>query len=179
MGRIIATYGIIGGIIVAIGTYAGMAAVPDGGGSLGIVVGYLTMLISLSMVFVGVRQYRNELQGGVIRFWPALWIGTAIACIAALFYVLAWEVYMYQTDYTFMDVYVGKSVDAMKAASKSAAEVAKFQAEMAAFKIQYANPLFRMFITFTEIAPVGLLVSLISAALLRKSSFMPARKQRG
>jgi hypothetical protein len=175
MGRIISVYGIIGGIIVAIGTYIGMAAVPDGGGAIGMMVGYLTMLISLSMVFVGVRQYRNEVQGGVIRFWPAFGIGIGIACVAALFYVLTWEVYMYQTNYTFMDVYVGKSIDAMKAAGKPAAEIAKFKAEMAAFKVQYANPLFRMAITFTEIAPVGLLVSLVSAALLRKSSFMPAK----
>jgi hypothetical protein len=82
---------------------------------------------------------------------------------------------MYQTNYTFMDVYVGKSVEAMKAAGKPAAEVAKFEAEMAAFKVQYANPLFRMAITFTEIAPVGLIVALVSAALLRNSRFMPAK----
>jgi Protein of unknown function (DUF4199) len=138
-------------------------------------VGYLTMLISLSMVFVGVKQYRDIEKGGVIRFWPAFGVGIGIACIAALFYVLTWEVYMYQTNYTFMDVYVGKSVEALKAASKPAAEVAKFEAEMAAFKVQYANPIYRMVITFTEIAPVGLIVALVSAALLRKSSFMPAK----
>jgi hypothetical protein len=175
MLRIIGIYGLIGGIIVAIGTYVGMAAVPDGGGSLGMIVGYLTMLISLSMVFMGVRQYRTEVKGGVIRFWPAFGIGIGIACIAALFYVLTWEVYMYQTNYTFMDVYIGKSIDTMKAAGKPAAEIAKFTAEMSTFKVQYANPLFRIGITFTEIAPVGLLVSLISAALLRNSRFMPAK----
>ena len=178
MGRIIGIYGVIGGIIVAIGTYAGMAAVPDGGGTIGMVVGYLTMLIALSMVFVGVRQYRNEVNGGIIRFWPAFGVGLGIACVAALFYVLAWEVYMYQTNYTFMDVYVGKSIEAMKAAGKPAVEVAKFATEMAAFKAQYANPLFRMVTTFMEIAPVALLVPLLSAALLRNSKLLPAKQAR-
>jgi hypothetical protein len=175
MGRIIGVYGVISGIIVAVGTYIGMAAVPDGGGAIGMAVGYLTMLISLSMVFVGVRQYRDAEKGGVIRFWPALGVGIGIACIAAIFYVLTWEVYMYQTNYTFMDAYVGKSIEEMKLAGKPAAEIAKFEAEMAAFKVQYANPLFRMAITFTEIAPVGVVVALVSAALLRNSRFMPAK----
>ena len=47
---------------------------------------------------------------------------------------------------------------------------------MQRFKTQYAHPLFRMPMTFTEIFPVGVLVSLISAGLLRKPSFLPARR---
>jgi len=43
------------------------------------------------------------------------------------------------------------------------------------FAMMYANPLFRMPITFTEILPVGILVSLFPALLLRNSRFMPAR----
>ena len=51
----------------------------------------------------------------------------------------------------------------------------KMTAEMDAFKIQYADPLFRLPMTFAEIFPVGILVSLISAGLLRNSRFLPAR----
>jgi hypothetical protein len=175
MGRIIAVYGIIAGIVVAIGTLAGMAMVPDGGGTIGMVVGYLTMLVAMSLVFVGVRQYRNVVLGGIIRFWQALWAGLGIAAIACLFYVLAWEVYMFATDYSFFPQYVSATVETMKAEGKSAAEIAKFSAEMKTFEAQYANPLFRMLITFSEIAPVGLLVALISAALLRNRGFMPGK----
>jgi hypothetical protein len=46
---------------------------------------------------------------------------------------------------------------------------------MEALRRNYANPLFRMAITFTEIFPVGLVVALISAALLRNPRFLPAR----
>jgi hypothetical protein len=46
---------------------------------------------------------------------------------------------------------------------------------MAEFRQQYANPLFRLPVTFIEIFPVGLVVSLISAALLRNSRFLPAQ----
>lgn len=174
MGRIIATYGIIGGIIVAIGMWLGITFVPHGGGA-GMAAGYLSMLIALSMVFVGVRQYRDTQKGGIIRFWTAFGVGLGIACVAGMFYVLAWELYLYLTDYSFMDEYVGSMLESMRTSGKPAAEIAKFESEMAAFKLEYANPLFRMVMTFAEIAPVGLLVALVSAALLRKSSFMPAK----
>ncbi|MGC1468485.1 MAG: DUF4199 domain-containing protein [Sphingorhabdus sp.] len=178
MTRIISVYGIIAGVIVAIGMWLGITFVPKGG-SAGLVVGYLSMLVALSMVFVGVKQYRDVEKGGVIRFWPALGVGIGIACVAGLFYVLAWEVYLYSSGYTFFENYfadyVRDTVKSMTADGKSAADIAKFKAEMASFKEQYANPLFRMTITLSEIAPVGLLVAFISAALLRNSSFMPAK----
>jgi hypothetical protein len=169
MSRIIFFYGGIGGVIVALGTYLGMIMVPDGGGSTGMIVGYLTMLVAMSMVYVGVKQYRDSVQGGLIRFSTAFWVGLGIATVASLFYVAAWELYMFQTNYTFFGEYVKGSIASMKAAGKSAAEIAKFSAEMRAFEVKYANPLFRVAITLTEIAPVGLLVSLVSAALLRNS----------
>ena len=63
-----------------------------------------------------------------------------------------------------------------KASGASAAELAKFTAEMAQFKIQYANPLYRWPMSFIEIFPVGVLVSLVSAGLLCNSRFLPARR---
>lgn len=176
MRKIIIIYGLIGGLIVAAGTLLGMLAVPDGGGIFGMVVGYLTMLVALSMVFMGVRSYRDTVGGGVIRFWPALGLGLAIALIASLFYVAMWEVYMWQTEYRFMDVYVAGAIADMQAQGRPAVEIAAFSSEMEAFKAQYAQPLFRMMITLSEIAPVGVIVSLISAAVLRNSRMFPARR---
>lgn len=174
MARIIGVYGIIGGIIVAIGMALSIAFVSDHG-MVGMVVGYLTMLAALSMVFVGMKQYRDTVQGGVIGFAKALGVGLGIAAIASLFYVLAWEVYLYQTNYSFMAEYADAAIATMQTEGKPAAEIAKFAAEMKAFEAEYAQPLFRMAMTLTEIAPIGLLVSLVSAVLLRKSSFLPAK----
>jgi Protein of unknown function (DUF4199) len=178
MGRIIAVYGIIAGIIVAVGMQLGIQFVSDHG-SLGMVVGYLTMLVALSMVFVGVKRYRDTVRGGVIRFWPAFGVGLGIAGVAGLCYVIGWEAYMYATDYTFMDVYMKQALAAKVAAGASAAELAKLAAEMNTLKAQYADPLFRMPMTFAEIAPVGLIVALVSAAVLRNSRAFPAVAARG
>jgi len=178
MGRIIAVYGAIAGVIVIIGMYSSILFIADHG-TLGMVAGYLSMLAAMIFVFVGVKRYRDVNLGGVIGFGKAFGVGLGIAGVASLFYVLSWEVYMWQTGGTFMAEYMASMVEDMRAAGKPAAEIAKFSAEMNAMAEQYRNPLFRMALTFTEILPVGLLVSLIAAALLRKSGFMPAVRPRG
>ena len=174
MGRIIAVYGLIAAVIVVIGWNISMLFVPEGGAA-GMVAGYLSMLVATSFVFVGVKRYRDTELGGVIRFWPAFWLGLGIAAVAALAYVLSWEVYMWKTDYAFMYEYIAGYLKDLKASGASAAEVAKQSAEMQDFAKQYEQPLYRMVVTLSEFAPIGLLVPLISAALLRKSGFMPAK----
>jgi hypothetical protein len=174
MGRIIAVYGVISGVIVIIGMYTSMAVVTDHG-TMGMVAGYLSMLVALSFVFVGVKRYRDVDLGGVITFWKALAVGLGIALVSSLFYVLSWEVYNWQTGGTFINEYVAGSIENMRAAGKSTTEIAKFSDEMRGFAEQYKNPAFRMSMTFMEISPVAMLMPLISAALLRKSSFMPAK----
>lgn len=174
MGRIIAVYGIISGVIVVAGMALSMAVVSDHG-TMGMVAGYLSMLVALSFVFIGVKRYRDVDLGGIITFRKALLVGFGIALISSLFYVLSWEIYNWQTGGAFMTEYINQSVENMRAAGKSADEIAKFSSEMQGFAEQYKNPGFRMAMTFMEISPVALLMPIISAALLRKSSFMPAK----
>ena len=174
MGRIIAVYGLIAAIIVIIGWNIGMLLVPEGGAA-GMVAGYLSMLVATSFVFVGVKRYRDTELGGVIRFWPAFWLGLGIASVAAIAYIFSWEVYMWKTDYAFMNEYIAGYLKDLKASGASTAEIAKQSAEMQKFARQYEQPLFRMLITLSEFAPIGLLVPMVSAALLRNSSFMPAK----
>ena len=50
---------------------------------------------------------------------------------------------------------------------------------MRAMAEAYRNPLFRLPMTFVEIFPVGLLIALVSAGLLRNPRFLPARQRSG
>lgn len=178
MGRIIAVYGVIAGVIVAIGMFINMNFIASHG-AMGMVAGYLSMLVALIFVFVGVKRYRDVDLGGVIGFWKALGVGLGIGLVASVFYILGWELYMWQTGGTYLTDYIARTVEDMRAAGKPAAEIAKFSADMGAMAERYKNPLFRMALTLTEILPVALLVSIVSAALLRRSSFMPAIQPRG
>lgn len=174
MTRIIVIFGAIAGTIELILLALTMGFVADHG-TLGMVLGYLSMLIALSLVFAGVKKYRDENLGGVIGFGKALGLGLGIAAIAALFYVLGWEAYMWSTDYRFVEEFSAKALADMQAQGASNEALAKARTDMAAFAEMYANPAMRMAITLTEIAPVALLVPLISALLLRRPGFMPAR----
>jgi hypothetical protein len=82
--RIILIYGIIGGLIVAVPmavtTFtATPGAIPDNAA----LYGYFSMLLAFTMVFVGIKHYRDKALGGVIRFLPALGVrgddGTGVA----------------------------------------------------------------------------------------------------
>jgi hypothetical protein len=137
--------------------------------------GYSVMLVAMSFIFVGVKRYRDVEGGGVIGFWRALGLGLLVALIAGIAYVLMWEIYLALTHYRFMDDYIAKAVRDAQASGKSAAEIAKMNAEMDSMRVMYANPLFRLPMTFAEVAPVGLLVALVSAALLRNPKMLPAR----
>ncbi|MDJ0653832.1 MAG: DUF4199 domain-containing protein [Xanthomonadales bacterium] len=138
-------------------------------------LGYLVMLIALSIIFMGIKRYRDQELGGVIRFGTALGLGLGIALVASLVYVVAWEGYLAISGYEFMNQYAEGVLRAEQAAGASEEALAAMRSEMEAFQLKYANPLFRLGITFLEIFPVGLLISLVSAAVLRNSNILPAR----
>ena len=102
-------------------------------------------------------------------------LGLGITLVASLIYVFVWELYLAYTDYSFMDTYTETVLEDKRAGGASAEELAQLAGEMESMKELYANPLFRLPMTFVEIFPVGVLVSLVSAALLRNSRFLPAR----
>jgi Protein of unknown function (DUF4199) len=175
MGRIILVYGVIAGVTVAVLMRIAMMLFPEGG-TAGMVAGFSSMIIALSFVFIGTKRYRDVELGGVIRFGKALAVGFGIAAIATIFYVAAWELYLYFTNYTFMDEYTRLALEQAQKGGKSATEIAALAKEMAGFKALYANPLSRMAVTAMEISPVALLMPIISATLLRNSRFMPATR---
>lgn len=178
MGRIILVYGTIAGLTVALLMRIAMMLFPEGGTG-GMVAGFASMIVALSFVFVGVKRYRDVELGGVIRFGKAFGVGLGIAAIATCFYVAAWELYLYVTNYSFMDDYTRIALEQAQKAGKSASEIAAMAKELEGFKALYANPLSRMAVTASEISPVAILMPLLSAALLRNSNFMPARAARG
>lgn len=175
MSRIILVFGAIAGLVVAVPMCLLVANAEPGSAATSHFTGYLIMLLALSLVFFGVKQLRDRELGGVIRFVPALLAGLGISAVAGVIYVIGWEITLAVTDFAFIDSYSTAAVEAARAKGASATEIEALMAKMDEFRQQYANPFFRMPITFIEIFPVGLLVSLISAALLRNSRFLPAR----
>lgn len=175
MLRKILTYGTVSGLLVGAMMAVTTTTMSDHA-TYGMLVGYLTMLIALSLVFLGVKRHRDADLGGVIRFWPAFGMGLGISLIASVFYVLAWEATVAVLHLDFANSYANAVIEKQKAAGVSGEALARLVAEMEHFKTMYADPLYRLPMTFAEIFPVGALVSLLSAVLLRNSRILPARR---
>jgi hypothetical protein len=177
MFKRILSYGTIAGFIVGIPMFVlavatqGLPPMPYG-----MVIGYLTMLIALSTVFVAIKRHRDVDRGGVIGFWPAFGLGLGISFVASLFYVAAWEITIAFTHVDFGAFYANMLIEEKKAKGVSGEALAQFTRQMQQFVSDYANPLYRLPMTFTEIFPVGVLVSLVAAALFRNRRFLALRR---
>ena len=175
MTRYALIYGAIAGVIAA--TVLTVSIASDlSNHTTSLWFGYLVMLVALSLIFVGVKRYRDVECGGVIRFGRAFGLGLAIAAVAGLIYALVWESYLQISGYDFMADYTRSVLKSMQAEGASPATIQAKAAEMNAMAESYKNPLFRIPMTFIEIFPVGILVALVSAGLLRNPKMLPARR---
>jgi hypothetical protein len=171
MKKVVLVYGIIAGLIVA-----GMMAFSTGyycaQGDFegGMIYGYSAMIIAFSMIFVGVKSFRDKHNGGTINFGKAFKIGLFISLIASTIYVIGWLINYYFFIPDFMDKYAAAMITKEKASGISADELAKKTADMAQMKEWYKNPLFVILMTYVEILPVALVVSLISALILKRTT---------
>ncbi len=169
-------YGSLGGVIVGALMASTMWLQTSVAQTWGMAIGYTTMLIALSTVFVAIKRRRDIELGGVIRFLPALAMGLGISVVAGIFYALAWEIVMPLMPGDFIGEMVAQSIAQQKAQGVTGQALADFTAQMEAFRASYANPLYRLPLTFMEMFPVGVLVSIVSAGLLCNRRFLPARR---
>ncbi len=173
MGKIALTYGAISGSIVIGVMIIGFLLSTDGSHS-SMAFGYLIMIVALSLIFLAIKRYRDQALGGVIKFGSAFLLGLSIAAVAGVFYVAGWEGYLAATGHRFIEDYAAGIIEAKKAAGLAGEALQAEIAKMDELKANYANPLFRLPMTFIEIFPVGLIIALISAAVLRNPKVLPA-----
>ena len=173
MKKVVLTFGLISGVIIAALMWLMLAMMKAGFTSHSLLMGYATMIIALSLVFFGIKSYRDN-NGGKITFFKGLQIGILISLISAVCYGISWEAYYRTSGSEFMQQYTAQYIDQMRAKGSSDNEIAKTQKEMDDFGELYKNFFVRFGMTLIEILPVGIVVTLISAALLRRKELLPA-----
>jgi hypothetical protein len=132
--------------------------------------GYASMILAFSFIFVGIKNYRDKHNNGFITFGKAFKIGLFITLIASTIYVLVWLVdyFFFMPDY--LDNYNNQAIEKIKQSGASQEVIAKEIAEAAKFTAMYKNPFFNALITYTEILPVGVIISLIAALILKRKT---------
>jgi Protein of unknown function (DUF4199) len=134
----------------------------------GMIYGYTLMILAFSFIFVGTKITRDKYNSGGISFGKAFRVGLYITLIASTMYVIVWltDYYFFIPD--FAEKYGAHVLESLKASGASQAEIARQSVEMSKFSEMYKNPFFNAVVTYSEIVPVGLIVSLISAWALKR-----------
>jgi Protein of unknown function (DUF4199) len=174
MKKNIIIYGLIAGIVVSILMLFSVNSMSHSESNFdynrSLLIGYASMLISFSLVFVGIRNYRDKYNEGIISFGKAFKIGIMIVLIASTIYVVAWLIDYFFFIPDFLEKYSTHMLDKLKASGASQVEIDKQTKEMASFARRYKNPLFNAMMTYVEILPVGLIVTLISSLILKRKT---------
>jgi hypothetical protein len=174
MKRTVLIFGLISGAIASALMFLTLPLMHNGIDSrFGYVIGYTTIVLSLLLVFFGIRSYRDNAGGGSITFGRGFQVGILITLISCVFYVGSWEIIYYKVMPDFADRYAAQAVAEMKQKGASDAAIAETQKKMADMKAMLANPLMNAAMTFIEPFPVGLIMTLVSAAILRKRTAAP------
>lgn len=164
MTKTVMIFGIIPGIILCANAIYMMNRVSNNPNfETNDVIGYAAMVVVFSLIYFGVRNYRNKYMGGYLSFGKAFKAGALIALVASTVYVVIGLGYYYLFAPEFLDhytAYVLRHTPADKLAAKTV--------ELENFKEMYKNPVFAVLISYSEVLPVGLVVALVSALLLKK-----------
>src|SRR5208283_280309 len=83
---------------------------------------------------------------------------------------VAWLIDYFYFIPDFIEKYSAHTLDKLKASGASQIEIDKQTKEMANFATMYKNPFFNAMMTYVEILPVGLVVTLISSLILKRKS---------
>lgn len=177
MKKTILTYGLIAGLItmsfMLISTIIYDCSTAPSNESM--IIGFTGMFIAFIFVFVGIKNYRDKQNNGVVTFWDAFKIGFCIALIASCVYTLVWMVQFHFFMPDFMEKFADQAILDIKSSGLSATQINEQIAETEEMRVNYRNPFFRIMYTLVEILPLGTVIALIAALILKRKT--PRKQQ--
>lgn len=170
MKRIVLAFGLISGAIAALMMFATMPLAKHVSYETLTVLGYTIFVACFLMVYFGVRSYRDNVLGGTITFGKAFTVGILITLVSCGVYVVSWEFIQHQFLPTFFDDYLNYMVERMRAGGATQEALNQQLQENAQYREWFRNPLIRYAMTMMEALPVGLLMTLVSALILKRKT---------
>ena len=170
MKKTVLTYGLISGLMISVLMGGSLLLADKIGSGHSMAIGYTIMVASFLLIYFGVRSYRENTLAGEISFGRAFACGILITLITCVCYVAMWEILYFNFMPHFMDSYFAAQIHQVQSAGLDPATTAAKVAEIQHSQQLYQNPFVNMAYTFMEPLPVGLIITLISAAVLRRKS---------
>jgi len=169
MKKVVLTFGLISGAIMSAMMFITMPLLEKIGSDKALVIGYTTMVLAFLLVFFGIRSYRDTIGAGRITFLRALGVGLLIMLIASVCYVISWEIIYHNFMPDFVDKYMARATQEAQNSGKPPEQIAQELQQMKQMMTLYNNNIFfNLAITLLEPLPVGLVMTLISALILRR-----------
>ena len=170
MNKIVLTFGLISGLIISVLMNGSLLLTKKIGSGHSMVLGYTIMVASFLLVYFGIRSYRDNTLNGHISFGRAFACGLLISLVTTVFYVAAWEIVYFNFMPHFMDSYFAAQIHTIQTSGLDPTGAAAKIAAVKHSQQLYQNPFINMAYTFIEPFPVGVIITLVSAAILRRKA---------
>lgn len=168
MKKTVLTFGLISGLIMSVLMDGNVLLANKIGSGHSLAIGYTILVASFLLVYFGIRSYRDNTLAGQISFGRAFACGILITLITTVCYVATWEVIYFNFIPHFMDSYFAAQIHKVQSSGLDPAVTAAKVAAIEHSQQLYQNPFVNMAYTFMEPLPVGLIITGISAAILRR-----------
>jgi hypothetical protein len=137
---------------------------------IGEIIGYSSMILALTAIFFGVKGYRDKVLGGKISFGKAFLLGTGISAVASVIFgvyiYLLYTVISPGLSGKMIEVYREKIRTSGQAQEVITQQLAQFDTEA----VLWNNPYLQAFIMLVTVLLIGILISLVTAAILKKKN---------
>ena len=169
MKKTVLTFGLISGVILATLMAATIPFADQIGFDRSMYVGYTTMVLAFSLIFFGIRSYRENVGDGYISFGRALAVGFLIMGISTLCYVIAWEI-IYFGGFVpgFFDKMIAHQLEKMRQSGSTEQQIAEMAKYYLSWKPFFDNPIKSALFTSLETSFPGIIITFLSAIILRK-----------
>ena len=164
------TFGLISGGISAVMMVATVPFMHKISSDKALIIGYTTIVLAGLLVFFGIRSYRDNVSGGKLTFARGLAVGILISLLSNCFYVATWEVVYFKFMPDFAEKYGSQMVEHARSTGASQQKIEETMRQAEDFARNYHNPLYNISMTFLEPFPVFLVITLLSAAILRRKT---------
>ena len=131
------------------------------------IIGYATMVTSLSFVFFGIKHYRDNVNNGIVSFGKALLIGVLISAMVGIGIAIADYIYTTVINPNFAQEFLDTSVKSLET-KYSGAELETKKRELIQQMNDYGGSGFMAFMMFASVLIIGFIISLISGLILQR-----------
>src|ERR1700741_4480544 len=170
MKKAVLTFGLIAGLIISVLMGGSLLLADKIGSGHSMALGYTIMVASFLLIYFGIRSYRDNTLAGQISFGRAFACGILITLITTVCYVAMWEVLYFNFMPHYLDSYFAAQIHKVQSAGLDPAATAAKVAAVERSQQLYQNPFVNMPYTFMQPLPVGGIMPLVSAAILRRKA---------